>query len=49
MKWISSNYSEELDRVINLMLEVKHEKRPSINELLKTVPQLNVRYWEKKI
>ena len=35
---ISATFSDELDRVINLMLEVRHEKRPSINELLKTVP-----------
>ena len=39
-KWkrISTNYSDELDWVINMMLEVDPLKRPSVNELLKTVP-----------
>ena len=45
---ISKRYSEELWRVINLMLNVNYEKRPSTDELL-NIPQVVIRIREKRI
>ena len=45
---INRRYSDELWRVITLMLNVNSEKRPSSEELL-NVPQVSVRIREKRI
>ena len=45
---INKRYSEELWRVISLMLNVNFEKRPSSDELL-NIPQVSIRIREKKI
>ena len=45
---INKRYSEELWRVISLMLNVNSEKRPSTDELL-NIPQVGIRIREKKI
>ena len=45
---ISKRYSEELWRVINLMLNVNYEKRPSTEDLL-NIPQVVIRIREKRI
>ena len=41
-------YSEELWRVITLMLFPDHEKRPSVDELL-NIPQISIRLREKRM
>ena len=45
---INRRYSDELWRVISLMLNVNAEKRPSSEELL-NIPQVSVRIREKRI
>ena len=45
---INKRYSEELWRVITLMLNVNSEKRPSTDELL-NIPQVVIRIREKRI
>ena len=45
---INKRYSEELWRVITLMLNVNYEKRPSSDELL-NIPQVVIRIKEKRI
>ena len=45
---INKRYSEELWRVISLMLNVNYEKRPSTDELL-NIPQVGIRIRENKI
>ena len=45
---INKRYSEELWRVITLMLNVNYEKRPSTDELL-NIPQVVIRIREKRI